>query len=425
MEPNEIFVDTSGGLKLDFPSVVPLAVKPSFLQAFMAKPAAVLQPQLRRSSFRVVSNVAVIDIKGAMDKRASAYSMLFGETTYEDIQEQLRLALAREDVTTVLLNVDSPGGMVFGIDETLALIRLVDKKKPVIAYGCGDVCSAAYALASAARKIIISESTEVGSIGVVTGHLDTSAAEKSMGIKFTDVAAGEFKRVTSQHAPLTEKGRAYLQNIVDRHMEIFTGWVQQYREMNDEELALVANGKIFVGQDAINLKLADAIGTYDSVLSSMVQVVEVSSTQNQLTGGQSLMTFEGPITMELLKQHAPELLAQLHSDAAKVSESATSAERVRIQKILDFAPAGFDKEVHEMCFVTPVSSADAAEKFLFLAKERGTSLLVAMRSDAPAPVVPAAPDASDTDNDEAILVAAAQTQNKKIAAKYGMSTATK
>lgn len=425
MEPTQNVTEMTGGMSFDFSSVIPLAIKPSFLQTFMARSGSVLPPQKRRSGLRVVENVGIIDIKGAMEKHSSVWSMLFGELAYEDIQEQLRDALAREDITTVLLNIDSPGGVVFGIDETLALIQAVDKKKPVVAYGCGDVCSAAYALASAARKLIVSESTEVGSIGVITGHVDTSVAEKNMGVKFTEITAGEFKRIASQHAPLTDKGRAYLQAMVDRHMSNFKAWVREGRDMSDEELAAVANGKIFIGEDALSLKLVDGISTYDSVLSNMIKVVEPNPAHNLFTGGQSNMAFEGPITMELLKQHAPELLAQLHSEAAKVTETAVTAERTRVQKIMGFAPAGFEKEVQEMCFTAPITAADAAEKFLTLAKERGASLLVAMKEDAPAPVAPTSADTATAESDDAILLAATAAQNEKIALKYGLSSAAK
>jgi len=105
----------------------------------------------------------------------------------------------------------------------------------------------------------------VGSIGVLSRHIDTSQRELAMGIKVTDIAAGRYKAITSQHAPLSDAGRETIQNQVDAIYTVFVQDIARNRGTSTENvLANMADGKVFVGQQALDNGLADSMATHST-----------------------------------------------------------------------------------------------------------------------------------------------------------------
>ncbi len=417
-------------------SYLPLALKPGVaaLRAaqFAASRAAsrlleggielakndVLPPRRKNTDLRIVGNVGIIDVKGVLDKDLSWFSWFMGDSTYESIQDQLREALVRDEVTKVLLLCDTPGGNVNGIDETRQLIKAVNKKKPVFAHASGLVCSAGYALASAARKISITEMTEAGSIGVVLTHIDQSAYDKERGIKVTEITAGEFKRMGSAHKPLDKAAMEYLQALVDKHMSVFKAWVQEARGFTEDQLNAVANGALFIGSDALDLGLVDRIATYDDVLSSMLDKED-----NNINLSQGVIFMEpnkNEVTLAWINENCPQLAEELRKEGeTRVNmnttvEQAVKAERERIKEVLELAPTGLEATAQDLAFTSPVSAAQAAVTFLKAAKEKGTQLLNDHRKDAPPALNTVSTDTDpQADEDKAILAATAAFNAKR------------
>lgn len=227
-------------------------------------------PTPRSGRFRrplmVLDGVALISVKGVLTKGSSFFSLFGLEVSMEEVQDLLREAAQRADVFSVLVDGDTPGGTVAGTDETAAVLKEVARIKPVVFYGSGDVCSAGYWIASAANKIVVSPSTEVGSIGVVAMHLDASGFEQRIGVKWTEVTSGKYKRIASEHGPLTDEGRAYLQELVDAHFKVFVETVAANRGMTVEDVLSVGDGRVFIGKDALGKKLIDGIAGFDDAL---------------------------------------------------------------------------------------------------------------------------------------------------------------
>ncbi|HDK41693.1 MAG TPA: S49 family peptidase, partial [Nitrospirae bacterium] len=154
-------------------------------------------------AYDVINGVAVLDIQGVLSKRASWFMMFFGYAGMQAIGENLKKALADPSVKAVLLNIDSPGGTVDGTAELAQLIYESRGEKPIVAFTDGMIASAAYWIASAAdTRYISSDTTEVGSIGVIMTHVDYSQAYEKVGIKITQIVSGKYKNIGSPYKPL-------------------------------------------------------------------------------------------------------------------------------------------------------------------------------------------------------------------------------
>ncbi len=220
-------------------------------------------------TYQIENGVAIIEMDGIISKAMSFFSFLFGGVSTRGIEADFKKALNDPEVTSILFAIDSPGGTVDGTQELAELIYKSRGKKPIVAYTDGMMASAAYWIGSAADRIFISgDTTQVGSIGVVAIHQDISKAEEKFGIKTTEIVAGKYKRIASQHAPLTEEGKATIQDIVDHIYSVFVGDVARNRGVSEEEaVGGMGDGRIFLGKKAIAAGLVDGVSTLENLIS--------------------------------------------------------------------------------------------------------------------------------------------------------------
>jgi signal peptide peptidase SppA len=225
----------------------------------------------REKPYDVENGVAIIYVDGVIGKRMNAFSRISGGVSSQLIGRDLQDALANPEVNSILLYVDSPGGAVDGTQELAREIFQARGKKPLIAYTDGLMASAAYWIASAVdpgRVFISSNTTQVGSIGVVARHIDVSKMEERWGIKTTEITAGRYKRIASEYSPLTESGRKSIQDLVDYVYSAFVNDVAAFRRLSPEpvkdgraEAIPWADGKIFLGAQAVAAGLVDGVAT--------------------------------------------------------------------------------------------------------------------------------------------------------------------
>ncbi|MCK9570075.1 signal peptide peptidase SppA [Candidatus Pacearchaeota archaeon] len=214
------------------------------------------------TAYSVDGGVAVIEIANVLTKSRTFFSWLFGGTSMRDIGDAFQSALDDTDVHSIVLAIDSPGGTVDGTEELASRIRAARGTKPVVAVADGIMASAAYWIGAAADRIYIAgNTTEVGSIGVVASHVDVSEQDKMFGEKYTEVTAGKYKRIASSHKPLSEEGRAYMQDQVDQIYYVFVQTVADYRGRSVEQILEAADGRVFIGQTAVDVGLVDGVST--------------------------------------------------------------------------------------------------------------------------------------------------------------------
>jgi signal peptide peptidase SppA len=207
--------------------------------------------------------IATVPINGPMERTWGFWAWLFGSPTYEQLAVELHRLRDNTAVRAIVLAFDTPGGMVNGCGELAGIIRAVDDVKPVFAHAVGDCCSAGYYLASATRQIFTDRSAVVGSIGTCATFLDTSGLEEQLGIEFIEMVSTQSPRKNAD--PATEAGRADWQQLLDSLAAVFIADVAAYRGVDEATvLAEFGQGGVFVGQEAINAGLADALGTHES-----------------------------------------------------------------------------------------------------------------------------------------------------------------
>jgi capsid assembly protease len=231
--------------------------------------AGVLPPEMAaspdRQGFIVTPNgTAIISIVGTLVKRAGTIDAASGLISYASIENMILEAATDPAVKGILLDVDSPGGEVGGVFDLANMIKEARGTKPIWAVA-DDAFSAAYLLASAADRIYISQTSGVGSIGVIAVHVDVSEQDAKEGRQFTTVFAGARKNDFSSHEPLSDGARSNLQKEVDRLYGMFTGVVASNRNLTDVAIR-TTEACLFFGENAIKAGLADKIGTIREAL---------------------------------------------------------------------------------------------------------------------------------------------------------------
>ena len=209
--------------------------------------------------------IAVIPVHGTLVKRTAGLDAASGLTSYPELAAMLESALADPPIAGILLDIDSPGGEASGSFELARRVREASAVKPVWAVANDAAYSAAYAIGSAANRLIVSETGGVGSIGVIALHIDQSVKDANDGYRFTAVTAGTHKNDFSPHQPLTDEAKAELQAEVDRLYGLFLEHVASMRTLATDDVRSTEAG-LYFGANAIAAGLADAVGTFESVL---------------------------------------------------------------------------------------------------------------------------------------------------------------
>lgn len=212
--------------------------------------------------------IVVIPIYGTLVKRTLGLDAASGLTSYLDISHQLDAALADPQVAGILLDIDSPGGEAAGVFELARRVRAAASLKPVWAQANDSAFSAAYAIATAADRLYLTETGGVGSIGVIALHVDQSAKDAEAGIRYTAVFAGAHKNDLSPHAPLTIEAHTTLQAEVDRLYAVFVSHIARMRQL-DQEVVRATEAAQYFGEQAVVAGLADGLQSLDVTLNAL------------------------------------------------------------------------------------------------------------------------------------------------------------
>ena len=211
------------------------------------------------------SSIAVIPIYGTLVRRTQGLEAQSGLTSYAGIAQSLETALADPGVAAILLDIDSPGGESSGVFDLADRIRAATAIKPVWAVANDMAFSAAYALGSAASRLIVSRTGGVGSIGVIAMHVDQSVKDQQDGIAYTAVFAGDRKNDLNPHAPISGEAHSFLQGEVNRIYDLFATTVAKHRGMGVNTIKST-QAALYFGADAVASGLADDVGTLDDAL---------------------------------------------------------------------------------------------------------------------------------------------------------------
>lgn len=230
-------------------------------------------PDTQNERVGVNKDITVVHIRGSIDHHPD------GGDSYDAIRERVRGAIAGTDCEdeeegsppkAVVLRIDSPGGAVSGLNETVYAIRKMSAQAgiPIIAYADEMAGSAAYALACAAEEIYLPASGIVGSVGVISMIPDTTVADKKAGLRITTLVSGARKGDGHPHVATTDAAIAAEQKRIDKLAKQFYRLVQTARGLSPETLQGYEAG-VFLGYEAVKAGLADGLMSWDDVVSAL------------------------------------------------------------------------------------------------------------------------------------------------------------
>lgn len=241
---------------------------------------AINQPQQRQ-----VQTVAVLPMFGTIFPRAHLVESMSGGVSAERFGAQLKALIEDPKIDAVVLDVDSPGGSVPGIDELSSQIFQARGAKPIIAVANHTMASAAYYIASAADEIVVAPSGKVGSIGVFAVHQDISKKLETDGIKLSMISKGKYKLEGNPYEPLSEEARAVIQDSVNAAYDAFVESVARNRGV---KVSAVRNGfgegRMVSASQAVEMGMADRVDTLEGTINRMLGHVTSASAQMNAQG---------------------------------------------------------------------------------------------------------------------------------------------
>ena len=241
-------------------------------------------------------SVAIVHIRGPLEHHSCYYS-----DSYEAIIERVQCAMAgelepaaddegdyhhepdgdetqAEPPSSVILCIDSPGGVVAGLNETVMTLRAMSKEHdiPLIAYVNEMAASAAYALCCACERVVCPPSAIIGSVGVISTVISQAEADKKFGIDVRLLTSGKRKADGHAHAPITDDALTAEKRRLDQSALAFFRLVKDARGMSVKKIRALEAG-IFQGDDAVKIGLADEVVSFADAVMALDESDEPTS----------------------------------------------------------------------------------------------------------------------------------------------------
>lgn len=346
--------------------------------------------------------IAVLPIEGVLAPKANLFMQISGGQSTQMLTKQIESALADTRVRGIVLAIDSPGGSVFGTPELAAMVAEAARIKPTVAVTDGTMASAAYWVGSAANAVYLSGPTvQAGSIGVVARLSWDAPAPNAM-----DVTRGRYKRASTNGAPPSADYMAYFEGQLDHLYSVFVDAVATHRGTTaDLVLEHMADGRVFVGQQAIDAGLADGFMTVDQAVEAMDknptqfatrQKAVFATTAQQPAGAQATGTSAEPVPLitpptlkaipmdkATLERDHPALFAQLRTE---FGATAVADELARQTAVRATALPGHEKLVEALATDGKTTPEQAAMAVLAAERNAQAAAKAAFAADAPNPV---------------------------------------
>ncbi|WP_298428062.1 signal peptide peptidase SppA [Rhodoblastus sp.] len=217
-----------------------------FALALAAVAVVVAAGRFGAASSHLTPHIARINVKGVITGDRETLKLI------KDVGDSRAAAL--------IVNISSPGGTVTGSERIFDELRLVAKKKPVVAVVDSLAASGGYIVALGADRIFADDNAIVGSIGVIFEYPNVYKLLDNIGVKVESIKSSPLKASPSGFEPTSDAARAAIDSLVVDSYDWFKRLVKERRNMSDSELATVSDGRIFTGHQGMPLKLIDAYG---------------------------------------------------------------------------------------------------------------------------------------------------------------------
>ncbi len=323
-------------------------------------------------------SVAIIPVTGPLFRYANLFTSISGASSYELIAQDFTSALENVTVKSIILDIDSPGGEVNGVSELASMIYEARGKKPIIAYASGDAASGAYWIASSADEIVVSETSALGSIGVVGIYNGKSNDKESIEIVSSQ---SPHKRLD----PLSNDGRAKLQTRIDDMADVFIANVARNRKTTaDIVKSNFGGGDVMIGTKAVTAGLANRVGSLENLILELSTTIDKEKTN---------------MDIETLNEQHQDLVVQIKT-------TAVTDEKKRLKDIIGCEEAKGRENLAQQIAVNTSISAEEAITLLSAApiekETKATSSFEKVMASIPNPEITPDGNEEDANNIEAI-----------------------
>lgn len=353
--------------------------------------------------------VAVLPISGVISAKANMFTRISGGTSAQMLVQQVNSMRADPRVKSAVINIDSPGGSVFGIPELADAIKALAGDKPTVSVSTGTMASAGYWIGSGANAVYASGATDViGSIGVVMTH---NYNPKAGGGVTTEITAGKYKRMASDSKPLDKEATAYLQQQVDHIYSVFAETVAANRRVGvDDVLTNMADGRIFIGSQAKAAGLIDGIASVDTLVERLASNPEKFATRRkavfalgglpaagaaaELDDPQALDEPVLPVEPETQpsevsmtpQEAAAKFAAENPQAAALIRSEGATAEQARVAAVREQSIPGHEALIEQLAADGKTTGPEAAMAVLAAERTSRQAAATARLAEAPKPV---------------------------------------
>lgn len=343
------------------------------------------EPYGKGTYMRRIGSTAIVPIMGPLNARRH-YSF----SSYDEIVSDISMVASDPDITAILLDINSPGGMVANIDAAVGAIRQAAQIKPVTAFIDGIGASAAYWLAAAAGRVVAAPTALVGSVGSLIRYVDLEGILTRMGANTVEVIATQSpnKRLD----PHSEEGRAELQAIADDGADMFISGLEQSRGVpRDQILESYGQGLVFHAREALARGMVDAVMSLEETLADMAgrepetRSADAAAAQNgqetimanDKTGQEAAtQTASKPVTVEGLRAAHGDLIAGIEQAA---ETRGAEAERARILGVEAQSMPGHESLIATLKADGKTTPAEAAIQVLGAVKAAGGGALAVLQ----------------------------------------------
>lgn len=348
--------------------------------------------------YSVAERIAVIPISGTLVSKTRSVKPYSGMTGYNGIVARLNQAMADPEVDGVLLDMDTPGGMVAGAFDCADVIARMRAIKPIWSLANDMHCSAGQLIASAASHRLITQTARTGSIGVMMAHSNYAGAMAKEGVEITLLYSGQHKVEGNPYSALPDSVREQFQAQMDMTRQRFAEKVACYTGLSVDDV-LATEAAVYAGVEVLDIGLADQLVINSDAIGVMREALTHSS-KTVITGG----VMQENHSADNQPTEAAQSVAGISAEqlSAAVAD-AVAAENARIMGILGCEEANGREAMAQVLAKTPSMTVEDARRIMaaapLSAQARSETALDDMMRGAPAPVTSASVPVGADDND--------------------------
>ncbi|MGQ5714509.1 S49 family peptidase [Enterobacter cloacae] len=332
-------------------------------------------------SYQVANGIAVLPVSGTLVSKTRALQPYSGMTGFNGIIARLQQAISDPGVDGILLDMDTPGGMVSGAFDCADIIARMRDIKPIWALANDMNCSAGQLIASSASRRLVTQTARTGSIGVMMAHSNYGAALKTNGVEVTLIYSGDHKVDGNPYEKLPEDVRADFQTRIDATRQMFAEKVSAYTGMSVLDV-LNTEAAVFSGQESVDNGLADELVNNTDALGVMREALDrrkkttiggtmpsPSASASTNNPGDQAATQTTALAEQITAIETTTVAVAIPEDVSAQVSAAVAAENGRIMGILNCEEAKGRESQARVLAETPGMTVESAQRILAAAPQ--------------------------------------------------------